>query len=120
MHEWRDTRPSTIREGCRRWRRLKATVTLSVVAIVVAFLLSYRYSLNRPATYADIREHFKYGSIGSDIENGLPLHVVKVMPRMFPEYLPQGGAKDWTAFGFIQEPGREMPIGFSRRRRVST
>ena len=93
-------------------------VTLGVVAIVIVFLLGYRYSPNRPVTYVNIREHFKYGSIGSDIENGLPLRVLKVLPRMFPEHLPVGGPKDWTAFGFIQEPGREMPIGFSKRRRV--
>jgi mono/diheme cytochrome c family protein len=80
-------------------------------------MLYFRYNPDRPVTYDDIEEHFKYGSIGSDIENGLPLRVLQALPRMFPEYLPAGKAKDYTAFGFVQEPDRQMPIGFSTRRR---
>jgi hypothetical protein len=44
--------------------------------------------------------------------------MLRVMPRMFPEYLPEGAPRDLTAFGFIQEPGRDRPIGFSKRRRI--
>ena len=101
-----------------KWRRVKRLVTLAVILIIIAGYLYYRYSPDRPVTYSNIQEHFKYGSIGSDIENGLPWRVLKVLPRMFQEYLPPGGATDYTAFGFIMEPGRETPIGFSTRRRI--
>jgi len=77
-----------------------------------------RYKLNRPVTHEALEEHYKYGSIGGDVENGLPLDIVKVLPRAFPEYLPAGGASDYTAFGFIQEPGQDMPIGFSTRQHL--
>lgn len=99
-------------------RRLRRLAVLVVVLLVVFLFLSYRYSPSRPAVYASAEEHFKYGSIGSDVENGLPLKIVKVLPRMFPEYLPEGAPRDLTAFGFIQEPGRDRPVGFSKRRRI--
>lgn len=93
-----------------------------IVAVVAAFLLFQffnRFSPNRPVEYKDNLENFYYGSIGSDISGGLPLKVVKVLPQMFPEYLPAGSkARDYTAFGFLQEEGHPMPIGFSVRRRI--
>ena len=90
-----------------------------ILALVVALALAlwHRYTGDRPVEYGNIEDHFKYGSIGSDVENGLPQHILTVLPRMFPEYLPENAPPDLTAFGFIQEPGRPMPIGFSQRRR---
>lgn len=99
-------------------RRQRLLFFSAVALLAVFLLLSYLYSPSRPAVYADAEEHFKYGSIGSDVENGLPLAILKVLPRMFPEYLPEGAARDLTAFGFIQESGRDRPVGFSKRRRV--
>jgi len=107
--------PKVARE--RLWRRIVLGIILIAFALVLAFLIGWRYSPNRPATYADIEDHFKYGSIGSDIENGLPLEVMKILPRMFPQYLPPGSEHDWAALGFHREPGHEMPVGFSKRRR---
>src|SRR5262245_11052672 len=124
MNKWQQTEPATRGEGRRRWRRLKVLVVVVAVLLVIGLFLSYRYSPNRPVSYGDVTEHFKYGSIGSDFAsitsayeegNGLPLAVMKVLPRMFPAYLPEGGPKDYTAFGFIQEPGRPLPVGFSTR-----
>lgn len=103
-------------EGRRRWRRLQRGIAGAASLLGVALLLSYRYSPNRPVEYEGIEEHFKYGSIGGDTENGLPLRVVQILPRLFPEYMPPG-PPDYRAFGFIQEPGHAMPIGFSVRRR---
>jgi hypothetical protein len=98
----------------RRWGRI---LLVAVVLAVVAFLI-YHYPANRPVTYTSEEENFKYGSIGSDIENGMPLLVINVLPRMFPEYLPEGAPHDYTAFGFVQEPGKQLPIGFSTRQRI--
>lgn len=67
--------------------------------------------------YSDIGEHFKYGSIGSDnIERGLPFWIWKVLPSMFPEYLPDNGKSDYEAFGLIREGGSDRYVGFSKRR----
>jgi mono/diheme cytochrome c family protein len=99
-------------------RRRRNLFLLALVLLGLILLASWKYPLNRPVTYSDVEEHFKYGSVGSDIENGLPLKIIKALPRMFPEYLPEGAPQDLTAFGFIQEPGRDRPIGFSKRRRI--
>ncbi|MGH6924127.1 MAG: cytochrome c [Propylenella sp.] len=114
----RSSDPLTPLEAARRRRAIRRGVIALAVLIVVVLFLGQRYALNRPVAYDGIEDHFKYGSIGSDIENGLPLRIMQVLPRMFPEYLPEGARQDYTAFGFVQEPDRAMPIGFSQRRRV--
>lgn len=89
-----------------------------ILIVGVVLFLCNLYSPNRPVDYADDVQHFKYGSIGTDIENGIPLRVLRVLPRMFPEYLPTGSPEqNYTAFGMISESGHTMPIGFSERRR---
>ncbi|WP_437825690.1 cytochrome c [Sorangium sp. So ce1153] len=105
-------------EGARRWRRLRNGIAGALSALAVFFLVSSRYAPNQPVTYEHIEDRFRYGTIGADTDSGLPLRVMQVLPRMFPEYLPAGGRRDYTAFGFIQEPGHPMPVGFSIRRRV--
>jgi mono/diheme cytochrome c family protein len=112
--------PLTPVEAALRRRAIRIWVMVVVVAAILAILAilaAQRYAPNRPAVYEDVTEHFKYGSIGADVENGLPLRILQALPRMFPDYLPQGGPRDYRAFGFLQEPGRPMPIGFSVRRR---
>ncbi|MGK7933807.1 MAG: c-type cytochrome [Microcystaceae cyanobacterium] len=68
---------------------------------------------NTSASYSDINEHFKYGSIGGESTNGLPYWIWKVLPTMFPDKMPESG-QDYTAFGFMQEPDQELPIGFAK------
>jgi mono/diheme cytochrome c family protein len=85
--------------------------------IVLALLLN-AFAPNRPVERGSERDHFLYGSIGSDIGGGLPVEVLRVLPELFPQYLPPGAPRDLTAFGFIQEPGEPLPIGFSIRRQI--
>jgi len=99
-------------------RQFRCASVLVVIGSLLLMLLLWAFAPNRPVDYKSDLEHFYYGSIGSDISSGLPLKVLQVLPKMFPEYLPEGGARqDYTVFGFIQEPGKPMPIGFSTRRR---
>ncbi len=56
-------------------------------------------------------EHFKYGSVGVESEEGIPYWIWQVLPRMFADKLPGG----YSSLGFIWEPGRELPIGFSKK-----
>ena len=93
-------------------------VIAALIALVLGLVLN-RFAPNRPVKYATDKEHFYYGSIGSDVSGGLPLKVMQVLPAMFPEYLPKGSKRrDYTALGFIQQPGAKMPIGFSIRRQI--
>ncbi|WP_404788544.1 c-type cytochrome [Altericista sp. CCNU0014] len=66
---------------------------------------------NTSASFADIDEHFRYGSIGGESTNGLPYWVWKVLPTMFADKLPGEG---YQSLGFMQEPGRDLPIGFAK------
>ncbi len=63
-------------------------------------------------------EHFKYGSIGAD-KLGVPLVIFKAIPLVCSDRLPPGSnprVKPLAGFGFIYEPGHDLPIGFSKRR----
>ncbi len=84
---------------------------LGAVAVAVFFLLPV--VSNSPVDYANIEDHFKYGSIGSEPVNGIPYWIWKVLPELFPDKLP---AKGYESLGFIAEPDKDLPIGFSKRR----
>ncbi len=94
---------------------MRLTAVVLIVLVGLATYLFQHYPSNRLVPIQDPVAHFKHGSIGGDVENGLPLEIMKVLPRAFPQYLPKGAAQNYTAFGFIQEPGYPMPIGFSTR-----
>ncbi len=82
-----------------------------VLVLVVFFLIGPFPWNNSSASYSDIDEHFKYGSIGGESSNGIPYWIWKVLPVMFPDKLPGDG---YTSLGFIQEPGQELPVGFAK------
>jgi hypothetical protein len=87
-----------------------------VGALVVFFglpLYFVWYNLFRevPQHFDSLEDQFKYGSIGNEAAEGLPYHVWRVLPRLFPEYLPGPGG--YAAFGIVWEEGHETPVGFS-------
>ena len=88
-------------------RRLRSSIAL--VAIIVAV---FAYSQRQPRADSSIAEQFKYGSIGSEDQEGLPYWIWQVLPKLFADKLPPGG---FAALGMIWEPGRELPIGFSKK-----
>src|SRR5688572_31724509 len=65
-----------------------------------------------PQAAPPIEEQFKYGSIGSEDQEGIPYWIWQVLPRMFADKLPEGG---YGALGMIWEPGHDLPIGFSKK-----
>ena len=82
--------------------------------IAVAFALAVGVWTAMPASAVPPdsgTDHFKYGSVGIEAEEGLPYWIWQVLPRMFPEKLPGG----YASLGFIWEPERELPIGFSKK-----
>lgn len=105
--------PTSVEIVERRRVRILLIIILVALVAIVAYLY-WKFNPNRPVDYADINDHFKYGSIGSEPANGIPYWIFKVLPDMFPERL-QGG-NGLAALGFLQEPGRDLPIGFSVRR----
>ncbi|MBV8202296.1 MAG: cytochrome c, partial [Acidobacteria bacterium] len=55
-----------------RWRRRFWILVAIVVGLplVLAILLAMRFLPDRPVTYVDIEEHFKYGSTGGERNAG--------------------------------------------------
>jgi mono/diheme cytochrome c family protein len=92
------------------WRRVLATACL-LLLVLVAYL-AIRLTRDVPVTYASEEDHFKYGSTGGERDAGIPLSIWKVLPEMFPEYLPGKGLQ---SLGFIYEPGKVLPVGVSQR-----
>jgi mono/diheme cytochrome c family protein len=87
------------------------------VALLVFLLIGPLPWNNTSRSFAEIDRHFRYGSIGGESTNGLPYWIWKVLPDMFADQLPiDAPATDYTAFGFLQEPGEDLPIGFARSR----
>lgn len=85
------------------------TRALLLPATLLAAALTVRAMAQPSAPSA--AEHFKYGSVGIESEEGLPYWIWQALPRLFPDLLPNG----YASLGFVWEPGRELPIGFSKR-----
>ena len=93
----------------------KLVVSAAVVITVIVLWLTWPFITNRgPVYYPDIDEHFRYGSIGGENTDGIPYWLWKALPVVFADKLPGEG---WGAFGFIQEPDHELPIGFAKSTR---
>jgi hypothetical protein len=108
-----------------RWNTTTGKVLIfSLVAVVIGGLWAL-VSITRdsPVAYDDIAEHFKYGSIGSEPGGSIfrpvggalpPYWVFRTLPSICPEKLPGG----FASVGLITEPGKDLPIGVSRRTRL--
>src|SRR5689334_2633350 len=99
------------------YRRAIIVVGVAFVLVGVALVLLVGFvTRDRPEQFADIRDHFKYGSIGSDTDNGVPYWIWRVLPTVFADKLPAREGTGYERMGFIYEaPGRDRPIGTSIR-----
>jgi hypothetical protein len=95
------------------WRRIWLWV-IGGILVLVFWLVSF-FTSNVPVDYPDIEDQFKYGSLGSEIVNGIPYWIWRVMPDLFADQLP---GKGYESLGFIQEPGKDLAVGFSKRKVV--
>ena len=95
-----------------RWRGWLIALGVLVVAGLVGFsVLRLASRVSEPRVYANDAEHFKYGSISSDV-GGIPYWIWATLPEVCRAELPGG----YASLGVIQEPGRPTPIGFSIRK----
>ena len=93
-------------------------VVLGVLVVVgaIGLLVTAFLQRNVPELHADPAEHFKYGSIGSDSGNGVPYWIWRILPSVFPEYLPDRPGEGYARMGFVYESAdRDRPIGTSLR-----
>jgi hypothetical protein len=68
-----------------------------------------------PSAQPDVSdlEHFKYGSFGAEENDGLPYWIWQALPQVCGDRLHGAGL---SALGVVWEPGRELPVGFSKQR----
>ena len=110
----------------RRWLTWIGGVTI-VVLSVVAIYAAIRLTDDTVVTYADARDHFKYGSTGGErgwkrqLGFGIPYWIWVAMPELFPDLLPDHKTgQGYASFGMIYEDGKDprfdLPIGMSMRR----
>lgn len=105
----------------RTWLKRLALVFAALVAVLVVWVV-VSIDSDSPVEYDTIEEHFKYGSIGSEPGGSLlapiggvlpPYWVFRALPSVCSDKLPNG----YATFGFVMEPGKDLPVGVSRRRR---
>lgn len=105
-----------------RFRRIGCLIILFIILLILIWAF-WRFDRDSTENYADIQEHYKYGSIGSEVggtlsesQGGLlpPARIFEVLPAMFPDKLPGG----YASLGFIMEDGKDLPIGVTRRYRL--
>jgi len=103
-----------------RWRRRFCILLAIVVGVplVIGILLAMRFLPDRPVTYANIEDHFKYGSTGGYRSAGFPYWIWKALPVVFKDRLPQNGGQGYEAFGMVFEPGHDLPVGVQRGRNL--
>lgn len=85
-----------------------------VILLGAALYLEFKRLTIKPwpaAHFENDAEHFKYGSIGAEVE-GFPFVIWQELPTIFADELPNGFAE----FGFLTEEGKDLPVGVSVRR----
>lgn len=125
---WRSTYKS-IRDGIVKF--LRGPLLLLVLGIGAVLYSNYKFFYVEPQDVcADVEEaqkktrcneniaeeQFKYGSMNAENERGVPYPIFYVLPRVFPQCLPGNKLGGYRAFGLPWEEGRELPVGFSKRR----
>jgi mono/diheme cytochrome c family protein len=105
------------RVGAKRLIGIPAIVLL----IVIVGLGGYVFALMRTdvaEAYGDEAEHFKYGSVGTETGGGIPYWIWRVLPDLFPEYLPDREGEGYGRLGFIFESAdHNRPVGMTYRRK---
>lgn len=86
---------------------------LIVLVLILAALYWLIFVNQYVVAYRNPEDHFKYGSIGSEPVNGLPILVFKALPVLYRNEL---GPTGYRRFGLLYEPEQsELPVGMSRR-----
>lgn len=95
--------------------RIITTIVVILVLLIgsVGYVAWYNLFREVPTYYESAEDHFKYGSIGTEQEQGVPYWIWFVLPRVFPDKLPGPGG--YTSLGITWEEGQEMPVGFSKK-----
>jgi cytochrome c553 len=97
--------------------RVLSRLLVGFLALIVVVILFAWFVLLRPVAQSatnDPLRVFNHGSIGNEAQQGLPYWIWRVLPTMFPEYLP-GNQDGYGSIGVYWVAGEELPVGFSKK-----
>jgi mono/diheme cytochrome c family protein len=94
----------------RRWVVWSIVAAVALIIGATAYVKFFREE--PPPYFASDEDHFLFGSVGTEAEQGIPYWIWLVLPRIFPEYLPAPGG--YASLGILSRDGHEMPIGLSK------
>jgi hypothetical protein len=99
--------------GFGKW--INGTALGLVLVMMVGSTAWYTFWREVPQKLASdtMEEYYKYGSIGSEEQQGIPYWLWLVMPKICAHHLSAPGG--YAGLGLPWEQGREMPIGFSKK-----
>ena len=96
----------------RKWSILLWIGLSILILAIAAWLLLLRPA--PPERIHDPVESFNHGSIGNEAQQGIPYWIWRVLPTIFPDYLP-GNQDGYASLGFYWKQGSELPVGFTKR-----
>ena len=99
-------------------KALLPRLVVGFLALIVVLIVFAWYVLLRPVAQSktnDPLQIFDHGSIGNETQQGLPYWIWRVLPTLFPEYLP-GNQDGFGSIGVYWVAGEELPVGFSKKR----
>ncbi len=97
----------------RRSKWVPVLLTLLLLGAIAGTVGWYKFFREVDQHFDSMEAYFKNGSIGTEQASGIPYWIWVVLPRMFPEYLPGPGG--YNSLGAFNDPGNDMPAGFSKK-----
>lgn len=100
---------------------MKNAIRILLVIVLLALLLGvpawwklHHVSAQPSWITSNPRDLYFYGAVGGGGASGVPYWMWLAMPRLFPEHL--SGPGGYAALGISWEEGREMQVGFAKRK----
>lgn len=95
-------------------RRWSLASLVAAVAFASVSAMKAQTASEDAAAFADIRDHFQYGSIGTEERAGVPYWIWRVLPAVFEDKLPKRPGVGYERLGFLPDGAPHgRPIGTS-------
>jgi mono/diheme cytochrome c family protein len=95
---------------------MMSRIATLAAALVLVCAAGIRAEQSDESVFANIDEHFRYGSIGTEERVGLPYWIWRALPIVFEDKLPKRPGTGYERIGFMLDPARQpqsRPIGTS-------